>query len=129
MVAIGTVLLLVMAWGFFLWRKGTLFEHRPFLRTLVIVHPLGFLAVETGWITTEAGRQPWLVYDLMRTADGISPVPAGSVTWSLSLFLIIFAAVGSIYSYYVLNMIRKGPDVSSPVPEIQRPAGMLPLQD
>ncbi len=129
MVGIGTLLLLVTVWGFFLWRKGTLFEHRLFLRTLVIVHPLGFLAVETGWITTEAGRQPWLVYGLMRTVDGISPVPAGSVTWSLGLFIIIFAAIGSTYSYYVLNMIRQGPDVSSPVPAIQRPAGMVPLHD
>jgi cytochrome d ubiquinol oxidase subunit I len=95
----------------------------------VVIHPLGFLAVETGWITTEAGRQPWLVYGLMRTVDGISPVPAGNVIWSLSLFLIIFATIGSIYSYYVLKMIRQGPDVSSPVPAVQRPAGMLPLQN
>ncbi len=129
MVGIGTLLLLVMVWGSFLWRKGRLFEHRPFLWTLLIIHPLGFVAVETGWITTEAGRQPWLVYGLMRTVEGISPIPPGNVIWSLSLFLIIFATTGSIYSYYVLKMIGRGPDVSSPIPAVQLPAGMRPLQE
>jgi cytochrome d ubiquinol oxidase subunit I len=129
MAAIGTLLLLVMVWAFYLWRKGSLYEYRPFLGTLLIIHPLGFLAVESGWITTEAGRQPWLVYNLMRTTEGISPVPPGSVLWSLSLFLVIFAAIGSIYSYYVMKMIRQGPDVSSPVPAVQLPAGMRPLKD
>jgi cytochrome d ubiquinol oxidase subunit I len=129
MIGIGTLLLLTMVWGFFLWRKGRLFEYRPFLWTLLIIHPLGFIAVETGWITTEAGRQPWLVYGLMRTAEGISPIPPGNVVWSLSLFLIIFAAIGSVYLYYVLKMIRRGPDVSSPIPAVQLPAGMRPLRD
>jgi len=129
MIGIGTLLVLVMVWGFLLWRKGRLFEHRPFLWTLLIIHPLGFLAVETGWITTEAGRQPWLVYGLMRTAEGLSPIPPGNVIWSLVLFLIIFAAIGLIYSFYILNMIKRGADVSSPIPAVQLPAGMRPLQD
>ncbi len=129
MIAIGTLLALVIAWGFFLWRKGALYGYRPFLWTLFITHPLGFLAVETGWITTEAGRQPWLVFGLMRTADGISPIPAGNVIWSLSLFLIIFAAIGSVYAYFVLRTIRLGPDISSPIPAAQLVAGMRPLQD
>ena len=129
MIGIGTLLVLVMVWGFLLWRKGRLFEHRPFLWTLLIIHPLGFLAVETGWITTEAGRQPWLVYGLMRTAEGLSPIPPGNVIWSLSLFLIIFASIGLIYLFYILKMIKRGPDVSSPIPAVQLPAGMRPLQD
>ncbi len=129
MIAIGTLYFLIMIWAFLLWRKGRLFSYRPFLWTLLIIHPLGFLAVETGWITTEVGRQPWLVYNLFRTAQGISPVPPGNVVWSLALFLIIFAAIGSIYSYYVMKMIRQGPDVSSPIPAVQLPAGMRPLKD
>jgi cytochrome bd ubiquinol oxidase subunit I len=129
MVGIGTLLLLVMVWAFYLWRRGRLFEHRPFLLTLLIIHPLGFLAVESGWITTEAGRQPWLVYGLLRTADGISPIPPGTVVWSLGLFLIIFAAIGSIYSYFILKMIRQGPDLSSPIPAVQLTAGMRSLKD
>lgn len=129
MIGIGTLYFLVMLWAVLLWRAGTLHRHRPFLKTLLVIHPLGFLAVETGWICTEVGRQPWLVYNLMRTAEGISPIPAGNVLWSLGLFLIIFAAIGSIYSYFILRMIQRGPDVSSPIPSVQIPAGMRPLKD
>ncbi len=129
MIGIGTLYVLVMIWALFLWKKGTVFEDRRFLTTLLVIHPLGFLAVEAGWINTEVGRQPWLVYNVMRTAEGISPIAPGNVVWSLSLFLIIFAAIGSIYSYYVFKMIRRGPDVSSPIPAVQLPAGMRPLQE
>jgi cytochrome d ubiquinol oxidase subunit I len=89
---------------------------------------LGFVATELGWMTNEVGRQPWLVYNLMRTAEGVSPIPAGNVVWSLSLFLIIFIVVGTSYFYYVLKTLRTGPDMSSPIPPIQRPAGMQALQ-
>jgi cytochrome d ubiquinol oxidase subunit I len=129
MIGIGTLYVLVMIWALYLWKKGALFEDRPFLRTLLVIHPLGFLAVEAGWINTEVGRQPWLVYNVMRTAEGISPIAPGNVVWSLSLFLIIFAAIGSIYSYYVVKIIRRGPDVSSPVPAVQLPAGMRRLRE
>ncbi len=129
MAGIGFIFLMVMAWAFLLWRKGKLYEYRPFLWTLLIVHPLGFIAVETGWITTEMGRQPWLVYNLMRTAEGISPIQAGNVVWSLSLFLIIFAVIGLTYSFYIMKLIGNGPDVSSPIPAAHRPAGMRPLKD
>ena len=129
MAAIGLIFLMVMVWAFFLWRKGKLYEYRPFLLTLLSIHPLGFLAVETGWTTTEMGRQPWLVYNLMRTAEGISPIPAGNVIWSLSLFLLIFAVIGSTYSWYVMKMIKSGPDLSSPIPAAQLPAGMRPLEE
>jgi cytochrome d ubiquinol oxidase subunit I len=129
MTGVGMVYLLVMIWAFFLWKKDKLYDHHLFLWTLLITHPLGFLAIETGWVTTEVGRQPWLVYNLMCTAEGTSPIPAGNVLWSLSLFLIIFAAVGSIYSFYIVKMIRRGPDVSSPIPPVQLPAGMMPLNE
>ena len=77
MVAIGFILLFVMVWAVVLWRQGRLYSHRPFLRTLLILHPLGFVATELGWVTNEVGRQPWLVYNLMRTSEGVSPIPAG----------------------------------------------------
>ena len=129
MVAIGFIFLLVMIWAAVLWWRGRLYESRPFLRTLWIVHPLGFLATELGWITNEVGRQPWLVYNLMRTSEGVSPIPAGNVIWSLSLFLIIFAVIGASYFYYVLKTLRTGPDLLSPIPPIQRAAGMLVLKE
>ncbi len=129
MVGIGFVLLVIMIWALFLWRKRELFEHRPFLKSLLILHPLGFFAVELGWVTTEVGRQPWVVYNLMRTSEGVSPIPSGNVLWSLGLFIIIFLVVGASYFYYVLKTLRLGPDVSSPIPPVQIPAGMRPLRE
>ena len=129
MVAIGVILFLVMLWAALLWRRGRLYVSRPFLQTLMIIHPLGFIATELGWITAEVGRQPWAVYNLMRTSEGISPIPSGNVIWSLSLFLVIFLVVGTSYLYYVLKTIRRGPDLSSPIPPVQRLAGMKPLQE
>ncbi len=129
MVAIGFILFFIMIWAAILGLKRRLYESRPFLWTLLIVHPLGFLAIELGWVTTEVGRQPWLVYNLMRTLEGVSPIPPGNVIWSLSLFLIIFPVLGTIYFYYILKTIRLGPDLSSPIPPVQRPAGMRPLEN
>lgn len=129
MVAIGFLLLLVMLWAALLCRRGRLFSSRPFLWALMIVHPVGFLATEFGWITTEVGRQPWLVYNLMRTAQGISPIPAGNVIWSLGLFLVVLPAIGAIYFFYVLKALHRGPDMSSPIPPVQLRAGMKTLEN
>jgi cytochrome bd ubiquinol oxidase subunit I len=129
MVAVGFIFLLIMLWAALLWRRGTLFQSRPFLKTLVVLQPLGFLATEMGWVSTEMGRQPWIVYNLMRTADGVSPIPAGNVVWSLALFLIVFPVIGAAYFYYVLKAMKKGPDFSTPIPPVQRPSGMRPRGD
>jgi len=127
MVAIGFLFLAVLILAGYLWRRGRLFESRAFLWTLVLIQPLGFVATELGWITTEMGRQPWLVYDLMRVSEGISPIPAGNVLWSLGLFLVIFPILFLSYFYYVWKTLRGGPDLKTPLPPIQRPAGMQAL--
>jgi len=124
MVAIGTIFLLIMIWAAVLWHKGKMFDARLFLRALVAVSPLGFLATEAGWVTTEMGRQPWLVYNLFRTAEGVSPVAVGNVVWSLILICIVYPTIGGSYLFYVLKTLRSGPDLSSPIPPVQRPAGM-----
>jgi cytochrome d ubiquinol oxidase subunit I len=129
MVAIGFIFFFVMVWAAVLWRRRRLYDHRPFLITLMVLHPLGFIATELGWMTTEVGRQPWLVYHLLRTSEGISPILAGNVIWSLSLFLIIFPVIGASYFYYILKTLARGPDLASPIPPIQRPAGMKSLHE
>jgi cytochrome d ubiquinol oxidase subunit I len=68
------------------------------------------------------------VYHLVRTKEGVSPIHVGNVIWSLSLFLIIFLVVGTSYLYYIFKTLRIGPDLASPLPPIQRLAGMRPLQ-
>jgi cytochrome d ubiquinol oxidase subunit I len=127
MVAIGFLLFIVVGWSALLWHRKHLYQCRTFLWTLVIVHPLGFLATELGWLTTEVGRQPWVVYNLMKTTEGVSPIPVGNVLWSLILFLIVFPVVGAIYFFYVLKTLHRGPDLSSPIPPVQRPIGMETL--
>jgi cytochrome bd ubiquinol oxidase subunit I len=128
MVAIGFLFLAVMLWAPYLWRRGRLFETRAFLWVLVLIQPLGFVAAELGWITTEVGRQPWLVYNLMRVSQGISPIPAGNVLWSIGLFLVIFPVVLASYFYYVFKTLREGPDLETPIPPIQIPAGMRAIE-
>jgi cytochrome bd ubiquinol oxidase subunit I len=128
MAGIGFLFLFVMCWAALLSRKGRLFEYRPFLWTLVGIQPLGWLATELGWVVTEAGRQPWLVYNLLRTADGVSPIRAGNVIWSLSLFLIIFVAIGSSYFYFVFKVVRTGPDLVTPIPHEHVPPDMRALE-
>lgn len=126
MVAIGFLYLFIMGWAALLWKRKRLFGSRPFLWALVAIQPLGFIATEAGWIVTEVGRQPWVVYGLIRTSSAVSPIPAGNVLWSLSLFLFFFALIGASYFYYVLTTMRRGPDLSSPVPQVQLPRGMRP---
>ncbi|HEY3278117.1 MAG TPA: cytochrome ubiquinol oxidase subunit I [Syntrophorhabdaceae bacterium] len=124
MAGIGFVFLFVMVWAGILRLRGNLFENRLFLRALIFIQPLGWLATETGWVTTEVGRQPWLVYNLVRTPDGLSPIPAASAIWSLALFIVIFIVVGSSYFYYIFTMLKGGPDLTGPIPHVERPAGM-----
>lgn len=124
MVAVGSFFLLIMVWALILALKGKVFEQRAFLATLVASQPLGWLAVELGWVTAEVGRQPWLVYGLVRTNAGVSPIAPGNVVWSLSLFIIIFFAIGASYLYYVLRAFGRGPDMDSPIPPVQKPAGL-----
>ncbi len=116
MAGIGFLFLFLIIWAFVLWKQRRLFDSRPFLLTLVAAQPLGWLATEMGWITAEVGRQPWLVYNVMRVTDGISPIPAGNVIWSLALFMVIFVIVGSSYFYFVFKVLGKGPDLTSPLP-------------
>ena len=117
-----------MLWAALLWWRGRLFQNRLFLRSLVAVQPLGWLAVEMGWVIAEVGRQPWLIYNLVRTSQGTSPIPAGNVIWSLGLFVIIFLSIGGSYLHYVFKTLRAGPDLTSPIPPIQRPVGMRVLE-
>ena len=70
---------------------------------------LGFVAVLCGWITTEVGRQPWIAYGILRTADAISPVAAASVLTTLILFVIVYGIVFTMGIYYINRLIARGP--------------------
>jgi len=103
MIALG----LTGAW--LIWRtKGP--EHfRPYLWACVAMGPAGFVAVISGWIVTEVGRQPYVIYGVLRTADAVSPVGAGSVSASLLAFMAVYAIVFSVGALYILRLIAQGP--------------------
>ena len=98
MVGSGVVMLAVAVWaGWLWWRRRAVPDNRWFLRTLVVAGPLGFLALETGWMVTELGRQPWIIYGVLRTADAVTPMP-GLVTPFVTFTLVyIFLTIVLVF--------------------------------
>ena len=113
MVALGAVFIILSGWA---WLKRRNLAENPLLAKLLIwTIPLPYLAIMAGWMVAEVGRQPWIVYGLMRTSDAVSPVPASSVALSLAAFAVIYTALGILDIYLLAKYARKGPHA----PEIQ----------
>jgi cytochrome d ubiquinol oxidase subunit I len=109
MVGIGLYFIALALFGGLLWLRGTVFENRLFLRAASLSWPLGFIAIISGWIVTESGRQPWLVTGIIRTADAISPLPAIQVLATLVLFVLVYTAVFGMGIRLINKLIDKGP--------------------
>ena len=111
MVGLGTFFILIMgvaAWQ--LWR-GSLFAARGTLWALMLALPFPFIANTAGWMTTELGRQPWIIFGLMRTVDGNSPqVSAGNVLFTLIGFAGMYALLSVLYLFLMAREIHVGPD-------------------
>ena len=73
---------------------------------------IGFVAVIAGWVVTETGRQPWVVYGLLRTADACLPVAGGTVLGTLIMFVLAYCTVFWFGIYYINRLIVRGPDMS-----------------
>ena len=109
MVGLGLLMIALGFWGLVLWWRGRLFTTRAFLRACQIMAPMGFVAVISGWVVAEVGRQPWVVYGVLRTRDAVSPVPAEHVAFSLLAFMAVYAVVFSAGLLYILRLLREGP--------------------
>ncbi|MBI4367210.1 MAG: cytochrome ubiquinol oxidase subunit I [Deltaproteobacteria bacterium] len=109
MLAIGFFMIAAALLGAFLWWCGSLFESVWYLRVMAQCWWLGFVAVIAGWVVTESGRQPWIVYNLMRTADATSPVPGASIAGTLVLFVLAYGVVFWFGIYYINRLIAQGP--------------------
>jgi cytochrome d ubiquinol oxidase subunit I len=112
------------------WRR-TLYDWRLLHRFAVLMAPAGFVAVIAGWVTTEVGRQPFLVYGLLRTADAVSPLDAPAVGASLLAFVVVYFAVFGIGIWYMLRLMRKPPEAGEADPGLSerepiRTAGIVP---
>jgi cytochrome bd ubiquinol oxidase subunit I len=112
MVGIGVILLALAISGAYLRWRGQLFTRRWFLIALVIAMPFSFAAIIFGWIVTEAGRQPWVVYGFMRTADAASPLAAANVGLTAILFTIVYASLLAGFLWFFLRTIIQGPELS-----------------
>jgi cytochrome d ubiquinol oxidase subunit I len=115
MVASGMAMLVLAAWSGWLWWKGRTLAGRPWLlRALVAAGPLGFVAIEAGWVVTEVGRQPWIIYWLMRTKDAVTPMPWIVVPFVVFTVLYVFLA---LIVFFLLR--RQFLETSRPVSEPQ----------
>ncbi len=117
MVGLWGIMVLVAFIGAFLWWRGRLETSRAYLRFASWSWPIGFLAILSGWVVAEVGRQPWLATGILRTADAASPVPAGAVGATLVLFLIVYGIVFAAGIVYMNRLINKGPTPERPPPE------------
>ncbi|SBS37652.1 Cytochrome bd-II ubiquinol oxidase subunit 1 [Marinomonas spartinae] len=109
MVGLGIGMVLIALAALVLRRKGKLYENKWFLRAVAFFTPMGVVSTIAGWYVAEVGRQPWVVYNLVRTADVVSPLPAQRVLFTLIAFVIIYSLLGLVYLYFMRKLIRKGP--------------------
>lgn len=109
MVAIGFLMLFIGTVGLYLRWRGRLYDTRWFLQLCRLASPTGFIAILCGWMTAEVGRQPYVVYGVMRTADALSPVDAASVASSLALFATAYLMLFVAGAYYIQRILQKGP--------------------
>ncbi len=130
MVVLGTLMLLAMLLGVLAWLRGRLESWRTWLWVAVLVTPAPLIAVELGWATAEIGRQPWIVYGLMKTADGVSPlVSTPEVLVSLLGFVGVYFALFALWLFLVRRTLMAGPDPapvgvpveSPPLPDQRQP--------
>ena len=108
MVAVGLYMIAAALFGAWLLWREKLFETRWYLMIVAQTWWVGFIAVISGWVVSESGRQPWIVSGLLRTADAVSPVPGASVATTLILFVVVYLTVFSFGIYFINRLIARG---------------------
>jgi len=112
MVALGTAMALVSLWALWRWVRGrstdALAADRWLLTALAVVTPMGFIAIEAGWTVTEVGRQPWIIYRMLRTADAVTPMPGLIVPFLV--FTLLYIVLGIIVIYMLRQQIVRAPN-------------------
>jgi cytochrome d ubiquinol oxidase subunit I len=119
MVGLGLLMIALAVCGLLARLRGRLYESRFVLRYALWMGPAGLAAILFGWATTEIGRQPWVVYGLMRTSEAVSPHGAAPVALTLAIFVVVYLTVFGAGTWYGLKIIAKGPatgEAQAPVP-------------
>jgi len=107
MVGLGFLLALLTFVGLFVRNK--LDAHRWYLKVMMYAVPLPYISAELGWLVTEVGRQPWIVYQVMRTADAVSPLAVSQVSISLMAFIVLYSLLGFAAIFLMVREARRGP--------------------
>ena len=108
MVGIGTVMAAVAAWGLLtLLRRRDLGAQRPLLLALAACAPLGFVAIEAGWVVTEVGRQPWIIHGVLRTSEAVTPMPG--LAYTLLGFTLLYLFLGVVVAWLLYAQIIRSP--------------------
>jgi len=124
MVGLGTIFIAALWVGVVLWRRGGLFTTRWFLWTLMLLLPFPYIANEAGWVVSEVGRQPWLVYGLLRTPAGASPtVVAGETIFTLLGFAGLYALLGVLSLFLAMLLVIRGPEGPAAEAALRRGTG------
>lgn len=125
MVGIGIVMLLTVYSGLWLWKRGTLFQSPRYLKLCTLVAPIGFIAVLAGWTTTEVGRQPWVIYGLMRTRDAVTPSLSGTdVAISLAVYVLAYMVIFGAGFILLRRLVRIGPPLAEEEPTHHEPQAL-----
>jgi cytochrome d ubiquinol oxidase subunit I len=123
MVGMALLMLLLGVLGLILRLRNRLYDTRWFQVFALAMGPSGVIALIAGWITTEVGRQPWVVYGVLRTADAVSPLSSQQVGTSLLILIVVYLLVFGTGAYYILKLMAKGPDADDPAADVERNAG------
>ena len=119
MIDLGMAFVGVMLLSLFLLWRGKLFQSRWMLWILMLAGPLPYLTTTAGWMTTEMGRQPWIVYGLLRTSEGASPLLSdGNALFTLLTILSLYVLIGLLYTVLILKEIGRGPASTEPGPAL-----------
>ena len=109
MVGCGVLMLIVGLIGLYLRSKKRLYDTNWFLYSTILMAPIGFLAIITGWFTAETGRQPWVAYNFIRTSEGATKISVEHVITTLLLLIIVYGIMfGYFYFKYLIKIIKKG---------------------
>ena len=110
MVGLGFMFPVIGVLGLLLLRKNKLFERFPILHwALIAAIPLPYLAIECGWCLAEVGRQPWIVYGLMKTSDAVSSIDVSQVAMTFGGFMVLYTIIGAIDFFLLFKYAKKGP--------------------
>ncbi len=111
MVGLGTLFILLTVYGWF--KRNKLLENPFYLKIMMFSLPLPYIAIEMGWIVSEVGRQPWIVYGLMKTAEAVSPVSTTQVFTSLMGFILVYGLLGAVGFFLMAKTVKEGPEAAT----------------